>query len=266
MTAIYRYVFALVTFAMTSHAWGEPATPTNYYQVITDVTPTVEEGFQPEFGYAVYIRYDGTDVLFDTGATPKTLQHNLRAAAIDPKSIDVLVISHNHPDHVGGISYIRKSNPAIKVYAPPAQAIDGYPVQQITDVDKISANLFVLRTHTDIPTVGISDELSMLINTAQGPYVLTACSHTGVAKIIEKAAAVSGREIFHYTGGARLKFRGVRDTEKVAEELNRLRVSQVSPGHCSVDHAVTKTMKQRFDGRVIGSALGQKIPLHAPKN
>jgi 7,8-dihydropterin-6-yl-methyl-4-(beta-D-ribofuranosyl)aminobenzene 5'-phosphate synthase len=132
------------------------------------------------------------------------------------------------------------------------------------DVVEISTNLFVLRTHTDIPTVGISDELSMLIKTAQGPYVLTGCSHTGVARIMEKAAALAGREIFHYTGGARLKFRGVRDTEKVADELNRLRVSQVSPGHCSIDHAVTKTMKQRFNGRVISSALGTKIPLHTP--
>ncbi len=266
MTAIYCCILALATLVMTSHAWGDPASPSNYYQVITDVTHTFDEGFEPEFGYAVYIHYDGADVLFDTGATPKTLEHNLRAAAIDPRSIDILVVSHNHPDHIGGISYMRKSNPAVKVYAPPAQPVDGDPVERVSDVYEISPNLLVLRTHTNIPTVGISDELSMLIKTAQGPYVLTACSHTGVAKIMAKAAAVAGREIFHYTGGARLKFRGVRDTEKVADELNRLRVSQVSPGHCSIDHAVTKTMRQRFNGRVISSALGQKIPLHTPEN
>lgn len=266
MTGTYCFMLTLLTLAMTYLAWAAPVTPSNYYQVITDVTQTVEDGFEPEFGYAVYIRYDGIDVLFDTGATPETLERNLRAAAIDPASIDMLVVSHNHPDHIGGLSYIRRSNPGIKVYAPPAQPIDGNPIERVTDVHEISPSLFVLRTHTDIPTVGISDELSMLINTAQGPFVLTACSHTGVAKILAKAAVVAGYEIFHYTGGARLKFRGPRETEETVDELNRLRVSQVSPGHCSIDHAVIKTMRQRFNGRVLSSTLGKKIPLHNPNN
>lgn len=266
MTVINSCMLAFAMIVMTSHARGDTATHSNYYQVITDVTHASEDGFKPEFGYAVYIRYGGIDVLFDTGATAETLAHNLRAAAVDPGSIDMLVVSHNHPDHIGGISYIRKSNPAIKVYAPPAQAVDGGPLERVTDVYEISPNLFVIRTHTDIPTVGIGDELSMLIKTAQGPYVVTGCSHTGVARIVAKATAVAGREIFHYTGGARLKFRGVRDTENVADELSRLRVSQVSPGHCSIDHAVTTTMRQRFNGRVLSSELGKRIPLHAPEN
>ncbi len=264
MTANYRHMLALATLVMASHASGDPVTPANYYQVITDVTQYYEDGFRPEFGYAVYVHFDGIDVLFDTGTTPETLEHNLREAAIDPLSIDMLVVSHNHADHIGGISHMRKANPAIKVYAPPEQSVDGKPVERVTDVYKMSPDLFVLRTHTDNPTVGISDELSMLITTTQGPYVVTACSHTGVAKIVAKAAAVAGRRIFHYTGGARLKFRGAGDTEKITQELNSLGVSQVSPGHCSIDHAVTKLMRQRFNGHVISSVLGRKIPLPGP--
>lgn len=264
MTANTRRILALAILLMAAHARGDPAPVSNYYQVITDVTHTSEDGFQPEFGYAVYVRYQGNDVLFDTGATPGILAHNLKAAAIDPASIDTLVVSHNHPDHIGGISYLRKSNPAIKVYAPPGQTVDDGPLERVTDVHEISPNLFVLRTHSDVPTVGIANELSILIKTAHGPYVITGCSHTGVARIMTKATAIAGGEIFHYAGGARLKFRGARDTEKVADELNRLHVSQVSPGHCSIDHAVTQTMGLRFDGRVLSSVLGKRIPLDVP--
>ena len=48
-------------------------------------------------------------VLLDTGTggqitpTAGTMTANLAAAGIDPKSIDVIVISHFHPDHINGI-------------------------------------------------------------------------------------------------------------------------------------------------------------------
>jgi glyoxylase-like metal-dependent hydrolase (beta-lactamase superfamily II) len=48
-------------------------------------------------------------VLLDTGSggqiapTAGTMTANLAAAGLDPKSIDVIVISHFHPDHINGI-------------------------------------------------------------------------------------------------------------------------------------------------------------------
>src|SRR5262245_58890999 len=48
-------------------------------------------------------------VLIDTGFPPGTgptvglLQGNMTAAGIDPKSIDIVVLSHLHPDHINGV-------------------------------------------------------------------------------------------------------------------------------------------------------------------
>lgn len=47
-------------------------------------------------------------VLFDTGlgqarATGGRIVENLQAAGIDPEQIDTVVITHGHPDHIGGI-------------------------------------------------------------------------------------------------------------------------------------------------------------------
>lgn len=44
------------------------------------------------------------NVLFDTGATPDGCVENLRRLGIDPESIDVVVLSHGHYDHVTGMS------------------------------------------------------------------------------------------------------------------------------------------------------------------
>jgi 7,8-dihydropterin-6-yl-methyl-4-(beta-D-ribofuranosyl)aminobenzene 5'-phosphate synthase len=42
-------------------------------------------------------------VLFDAGLTGTVLAHNLAALAVDPNSIQHVVISHGHPDHYGGV-------------------------------------------------------------------------------------------------------------------------------------------------------------------
>lgn len=246
-------------------AWGEtPSTPEHYYQVITDTTFEAEEGYRSEFGYSVFVRFEGKSILFDTGVTLGALEQNLRTAGIDPKSIDILVLSHNHRDHIGGVSYIRKINPDIVVYAAPGQEIDNRPVTRLEDIKRITPNLYALNTHTDSPTQGISDELSLVLGTEEGPYLLTGCSHTGVARIVKKATKIIGRSIFHYTGGSRLKLRETEDTEQVANELNELNVTQISPGHCSVGRIVDITLKEHFHGRVLISVQGQKVALTPP--
>lgn len=246
-------------------AWGESlTTPEHYYQVITDTTFEAEEGYQQEFGYSVFVRFEGKSILFDTGVTPEALEQNLRTAGIDPKSIDVLVLSHNHSDHIGGISYIRKTNPDILVYAPPDQEIDDLPVTRLEDLEQITPNLYAMNTHTDLSTWMILDELSLVMRTKEGPYLLTGCSHTGVSRIVKKASEIIGQPIFHYTGGARLKMRGTDVTKEIANELSELNVAQISPGHCSVDHRVDKALREHFHGRVLMSKQGQKVRLIPP--
>ena len=42
-------------------------------------------------------------ILFDCGGSADTFIHNIKALDIDPLSINQVVISHGHPDHMGGL-------------------------------------------------------------------------------------------------------------------------------------------------------------------
>ena len=61
-----------------------------------------------QHGFSSLVRIEGDDrtwtILFDTGATPEGCVDNLDRLGIDPATIDVVVLSHGHYDHVTGLS------------------------------------------------------------------------------------------------------------------------------------------------------------------
>ena len=73
---------------------------------------------QKDWGYAAFIEYGGKRILFDTGNNPIILARNARAKGIDLTKLDFVVMSHRHGDHMGGLSYVLKVNPRVKIYAP----------------------------------------------------------------------------------------------------------------------------------------------------
>ncbi len=60
-----------------------------------------------EHGYSALLTFkeDGTtrQVLYDAGLGKDTLMHNMQVLGLSPKDIDVVVLSHGHRDHHGGL-------------------------------------------------------------------------------------------------------------------------------------------------------------------
>jgi len=236
----------------------------NYFQIVYDTSEPDAPGLKPDFGYAVYIQADDKKILLDTGTDPDVMEHNLIVAGVDVNDLDMVVISHNHFDHAGGLERIRAINPGVPVYVPPDQAFSVDDVQVVEDYLQVTSNVFVIRGHTDVPTAGISDDLSVVLRGRPGPYVLSTCSHSGVGQIVDRASKVSGEDVHYFSGGARLVHRPEGDTQLVAEALDRRKVQVVSPSHCSLSHRVEKEFRKILGERVRGSRLGKKIEVVLP--
>jgi len=69
-----------------------------------------------EHGLSFHIELHGKTVLMDTGLTDKFARNAVKMQ-IDLKKLHAAVISHNHYDHTGGLEYLFKIHPEIKVFA-----------------------------------------------------------------------------------------------------------------------------------------------------
>jgi 7,8-dihydropterin-6-yl-methyl-4-(beta-D-ribofuranosyl)aminobenzene 5'-phosphate synthase len=86
---------------------------------ITVLSTTKAPVGKGEWGFAALVEADGQRILFDTGAEPDTVLHNAETLGIDLSAIPMVVLSHHHDDHVGGLMTLRR---AVVEQAPSALA------------------------------------------------------------------------------------------------------------------------------------------------
>jgi 7,8-dihydropterin-6-yl-methyl-4-(beta-D-ribofuranosyl)aminobenzene 5'-phosphate synthase len=75
-------------------------------------------GLTTEHGFSLWIEADGRHILFDTGQGP-ALPVNARTLGVDLRQTDMLVLSHGHYDHTGGIPHVLHVAPNAHVYCHP---------------------------------------------------------------------------------------------------------------------------------------------------
>ncbi len=61
-----------------------------------------------EWGFAAIVEADGRRILFDTGARPDTVLKNAKELSVDLADVKDVILSHNHPDHTGGLMTLRR--------------------------------------------------------------------------------------------------------------------------------------------------------------
>ena len=60
--------------------------------------------FNSSWGFSCLIEGLDQTILFDRGGKGSNLMHNIKAAGIDPSIVDMIVLSHDHWDHTGGLT------------------------------------------------------------------------------------------------------------------------------------------------------------------
>ena len=255
---------------------------------------------QQDWGYAAFVEYRGKRILFDTGNNPDILAQNAKAKGVDLTKLDFVVMSHRHGDHMGGLSYLLKVNPTVKIYAPkegfgvygadlpssfyrkdislpPEQRYyDGGPPEvmrfgsawpganfQLVDKNaEITPDIHLIALVSDKPGTLELHELSLAINTPDGMVIVVGCSHPGIDKIVEAAGTINPR-IHLIAGGFHLVVASDSDIENIVTALReRLKVEYVAPGHCTGEPAFT-ALKKAFGDRYLYAGLGTTLELTA---
>ena len=154
-----------------------------------------KEGLQADWGFSCVIEKENIPlILFDTGTNGSILLHNMEKLALEPNSIKELFISHNHHDHIGGLSDFLKLNKQIKIYIPSSmdKPLGVKEVVSIKESRQIHKNVYSTGELGGI-------EQSMVIKLEKGLVIIAGCSHPGVGNIL-KAASQWGK-VYALIGG-----------------------------------------------------------------
>jgi len=188
-----------------------------------------------------------------------TLLSNMATLGLDPGKIDIVLLSHIHGDHVGGLGGILAINKETTVYLPRS-----FPASFKAQV-RASARVEVhepMEMSEGIYTTGETGrgilEQSLVLVTKQGLVVITGCAHPGIVSIVERAKEITGGEVYLVMGGFHLGGGSRAAIEDVIEDLRELGVQKVAPCHCSGDLArslIAEAYEEGFIRAGVGSEL-----------
>jgi 7,8-dihydropterin-6-yl-methyl-4-(beta-D-ribofuranosyl)aminobenzene 5'-phosphate synthase len=163
----------------------------------------------------------------------------MRELGLDPQEIDVVVLSHAHDDHTGGLGALLDVGVSPTVYAPAA-----FPAAFKADV-RARADLVEVREATRIaPGIATTGEVrstvveqALVVETNEGLVVVTGCAHPGVVQMVRRAKGAADGEISLVMGGFHLGEASPGQIERIIADLRALGVKRVAPCHCTGDKA-----------------------------
>lgn len=85
-------------------------------KILIDNTPSVDGRLVAEHGLSLYFETGGKRCLLDTGLTGRAFD-NARLMGVDIAGIDLLILSHGHVDHTGGLAAFIELNQRAMIYA-----------------------------------------------------------------------------------------------------------------------------------------------------
>lgn len=215
------------------------------------------------WGFSCLVKTGNKNILFDTGADSPTLLQNMEKLGIDLKEIDMIVLSHIHGDHVGGLTGVLERNPNVVVYMPKS-----FPEDFKNTVNSHGSEIFEVKGPTEISEgVYTTGELgtwiieqSLIVSTERGMVVITGCAHPGIVKIVERAKELSNQSIHLVMGGFHLSGESDSTLKDIISSFRRLGVEKAAPCHCSGERA-RQLFKDEYVDDYISNGVGKVIEI-----
>ena len=158
-----------------------------------------EEGFISGWGFSCLV---GGRLLFDVGADVNTLLFNMRRSSVKLDSINRVVLSHEHGDHVGGMRILSMLGD-VEVFVPTSfsssfkRRLAAYENVTLVEIDEAREISNAVYTTGELGR--FIKEQSLIVETDNGLTVVTGCSHPGLERILKVASGFG--DIYGVVGG-----------------------------------------------------------------
>ncbi|HDI74779.1 MAG TPA: MBL fold metallo-hydrolase [Thermoprotei archaeon] len=232
--------------------------------VLVDNNPnTSAKNIQTAWGLSILVKTENTTILFDTGPSPEVLKHNTGVLGTDLHEVDFIVISHEHGDHIGGLEYLARIKPGLKVYIPSKISLSAkrwikslnLTVIEVEDTLTVAKGVFIVGQ-----VYGPPWEQALAVNTSRGLVVIVGCSHAGVDKIVDKARKSSSNKVYLVLGGFHTYAYSKKECRRLVERLIAMKVELIAPIHCSGD-TIRKLLETEYSKHYLRACVGTKISI-----
>jgi len=236
MKKIILIIMSWLFIAITGFAKPNEFTFTVLYNNYANIPGTIAD-----WGFSCLVEGGEQTILFDTGARGDILMQNVHKLNVDLSKVDIIVLSHIHSDHTGGLDSVLAIKPEVRVFIPHSFPQDfarqhnlpDTSVQRIKDSKQICANVFTTGE------MGSSiKEHSLLFQTGKGQVVLTGCSHQGIINIVQTARELNPAPIYMVLGGMHLLRHSDTEIKEIIRLFKEAGVQKCCATHCTGDRAM----------------------------
>jgi len=219
------------------------------------------DGFEAQWGFSCVVTGCGRTILFDTGGRGDVLMRNLSAAGISPSDIDIVIISHEHWDHTGGLGAFLAENREVTVYIPSSFSSDikKRTAEGCSGLSEVSDPVEIIPgVYSTGDMTGPVREQSLAVRTDGGTVVITGCAHPGVDWIVERAGEVTGGPVLCVMGGFHLGGAGEARLGEIAEAFDKSGIKYCGASHCTGDESMAY-FAARYGERYIRLGAGGQV-------
>ncbi len=128
-----------------------------------------------------------------------------------------------------------------------------------TDFEEVDRN-FVYEKGVELVKDNVEDDMSVVLDTKDGLFVLFGCAHRGIINIILDVEKKFGKKVVGFAGGTHLGPASEKQREETIKALKGMNLKMMGPSHCT-GIKMTARLYCEFGEKVFFNNVGNVIEL-----